>query len=257
MKVLNTLDLTNNSITNVASPSASTDAANKAYVDTVAAGLAIKAPCRVASTANLTITAPGSTIDGVTMASGDRVLLKNQSTASQNGIYAWNGAATSMTRSTDTLAAGVAVQVNEGTVNADKAFVITTDGAITVGTTAITWSSWTPSAPYTAGNGIDITGYAVSGKIKASGSGLTLDSNGFYIDRSVVPNKYAASIGDGSSTSIAVTHGLNTSDVEVQVREVSSNARVMVDFVVTSTTVVTLTFNTAPTTNQYRVVIIG
>ena len=87
MKVMNGLDLQSQKVTNLADPSANTDAANKQYVDNVARGLQWKAPVRVASTANTTLSAPGSSIDGVTMAVHDRVLLKNQTTASENGIW--------------------------------------------------------------------------------------------------------------------------------------------------------------------------
>lgn len=69
--------------------------------------------------------------------------------------------------------------------------------------------------------------------------------------------KYAANVGDGSSTSIAVTHGLGTLDVAVTVRNVSTGAEVLVDNVATSTSVVTLTFATAPASNAYRVIIFG
>lgn len=107
-----------------------------------ASNATIKAPVRVASTADVTVASPGATIDGVSMAASDRVLLKNQSTASQNGIYLWNGAAVPMTRTTDADVAGefvdgFIVRVQEGTVNAEKGFVYTTNGTITLGTTSL------------------------------------------------------------------------------------------------------------------------
>lgn len=93
MKFSNGIDLSGQRIQNVASASAATDAVNKQDLDNAIRGLAWKQEVRAASTANLSITAPGATIDGVAMVSGDRVLLKNQSTPSENGIYVWNGAA--------------------------------------------------------------------------------------------------------------------------------------------------------------------
>jgi len=86
---------------NVATPTANDHAANKSYVDSVASGLDVKQSVRAASTADVTLSGPVATIDGVTMSSGDRVLLKNQSAAAENGIYVFNGSASAMTRATD------------------------------------------------------------------------------------------------------------------------------------------------------------
>lgn len=257
MKVLNTLDLTGNLIQNVANPSSTTDAANKAYVDLVAAGLAWRTPCRVASTANITVATPGSTIDGVSLSNGDRVLLKNQTTASQNGIYVFNGSATAMTRAVDTIQAGTVVPVTEGTVNADSTFFVTTDNPITVGTTAITFSPFKVPLGFSTGNGLLYSAAVLSLVLNSTWSGLALDASGLRVDTSVVARKYSANIGDGSSTSIAVTHNFGTKDVVVQVRAVSGDAAVITDWVATDNNTVTLTFNTAPTNNQYRVVVIG
>ena len=107
-----------------------TSLVSKEYVDAVKVGLDFKDSVRVASTADVTISGPGAAIDGISLSSGDRVLLKNQSTASQNGIYSWNGAASAMTRTTDAdasseVTAGMFVFVEEGTVNADQGFVLT------------------------------------------------------------------------------------------------------------------------------------
>jgi hypothetical protein len=104
----------------------------------------VKQPVRAASTADVTISAPGAAIDGVTLAAGDRVLLKNQSTASQNGLYVWNGAAVAMTRATDADVAadfvyGFLVFVREGTANAASYWIMTQTAAITLGTTSITF----------------------------------------------------------------------------------------------------------------------
>ena len=108
-------------IIGLATPTAGTDAANKAYVDAAAQGLDVKPSCRAASTGvSITISAPGAgVIDGITMAAGDRVLLKDQSTASQNGIWVWNGAAVPMTRPTDAdtsaeVTAGMFTFIEEG-----------------------------------------------------------------------------------------------------------------------------------------------
>lgn len=104
-----------------------------------------KGSVRAASTGNVDISSPGATIDGVSMAVGDRVLLKDQTTGSQNGLYEWEGAATAMRRAPDAnqsaeLTAGLMVTVEEGATNADTTWIITTDDPITVDSTAITFS---------------------------------------------------------------------------------------------------------------------
>lgn len=106
----------------------------------------IKEPVRAASTATLTLTAPGATIDGITMVSGDRFLAKDQSTASQNGLYVWNGAASTATRTTDADAStdfilGFLVFVREGTANGGRYWTYTTDGTVTVGSTSLAFAS--------------------------------------------------------------------------------------------------------------------
>jgi len=110
------------------------------------AGIAPKAAARVRATGNVTLSAPGSTIDGVTMASGDRFLADRQSTASQDGIYVWNGASTAATRAAD-LDAGaharnVYLFISEGT-DADKGFVCTNNAsADVVGTDGLTFTQF-------------------------------------------------------------------------------------------------------------------
>src|SRR3990172_627704 len=119
------------------------DLVNKSYADALAAGLDWKGNVRAASTANVTISAPGATIDTVALVAGDRVLLKDQTTPAENGLYIWNGAAVPMTRSADgaagQLTTGAAAFVSEGTEpNANSGWTLITNDPITVGTTAQT-----------------------------------------------------------------------------------------------------------------------
>jgi hypothetical protein len=141
------------------------DLTPKWYVDGVAAGMDWKESVRAASTANVNISTElenGDTLDGVTLATGDRVLLKNQSTASQNGIYVVvaSGAAS---RATDAdsdaeVTSGLTVWVEEGTVNADSAWTLVTDGAITLGSTSLSFTQTSGLGQITAGNGLSKTG---------------------------------------------------------------------------------------------------
>ena len=152
-------------ITGLGTPTNSTDAATKAYVDSAAQGIDWKASVRAATTANITLASDlenGDTLDGVTLATGDRVLVKNQSTGSENGIYVV-AASGAPTRSTDCdtaaeLTSNFAVFVEEGTTNADQGYVLTNDGAITVGTTALAFTQFTGLGQIIAGTGLDKTG---------------------------------------------------------------------------------------------------
>ena len=155
-----------------------TSLVTKEYVDAVKVGLDFKDSVRVASTANVTISGPGAAIDGITLSSGDRVLLKNQSTASQNGIYVFNGAASALTRATDAdssteVTAGMFVFVEEGTVNADQGFVLTTDGTITVGSTSLSFTQFSGAGQIVAGDAMTKTG----NQLDVNDDNITLEVN--------------------------------------------------------------------------------
>lgn len=262
MKVMNGLDLQSQKIINLADPSASTDAANKQYVDNVARGLMWKAPVRVATTTNgalATAYANGQSIDGVVLTTGDRILLKDQTTGSENGIYTIN-ASGAPTRAIDAdtageLAPGTAVTVTAGTTNGDKVFLLVSDAAITIGTTAQTWGQLGGGGTaYTGGNGINVAGSVISA---VAGSGIAVNGSGINVDSAVVARKFNANIGNGAATSIAVTHSLGTKDVVVELRANADDAHVLADVVSTDINTVTVTFATAPAANAYRVTVIG
>lgn len=265
MKVMNGLDLQSQKITNLADPSAASDAANMAYVDSVARGLKWKAPVRAASTANVTLASPGATIDGVTLVAQDRLLLKNQTAPAENGLWVWTASGSALTRATDAnttgqMVPGTAVSIAEGTVNADKVYMITSDTTpIVPGTTATTWGILGGAgSAYTGGNGVDVTGTVISAVADpAAGAGIVVGAGGISVDASIVARKYSANIGNGSATSIAVVHNLGTKDVAVSLRQNSDDAAFLTDWVATSTTTITLIFAVAPTSNQHRVTVIG
>jgi len=261
-KFLNGIDLQSQRAINAADPSSATDLATKQYVDNVGAGKSWKEPVRAATTANGTLStayANGQVIDGVTLATGDRVLLQNQTTGADNGIYTVN-ATGAPTRATDAdaageIKAGTTVYIVSGTVNGGKEFTCLTTGTITIGTTATTWGqSGGSGTTYSAGNGLSLSGttFAV-----VAGAGIVADGTSTRVDTSVVARKFATNVGNGSSTSIAVNHALGTRDVHVSVHDASTFEEVDADVVKTDTANVTLTFATAPASNAYRCTVIG
>lgn len=158
-----TIDMSSSRITSVADPTGAQDAATKAYVDAVKTGLEVKASVRVATTANITIATAlnvNDTLDGVTLADGDRVLVKNQTDASENGIYT---AGASPARSADAnvaaeLTGGTFTFVEEGTTNSDSGFVFTHNGTPTLGSTDLTVAQFSGAGSITAGDGISQSG---------------------------------------------------------------------------------------------------
>lgn len=265
MKVMNGLDLQSRPITNLSDPGNPQDAATKNYVDAAFRNVDWKQEVIAASTGNVNIAGPGTAIDGITLTNLDRVLLKDQTTASQNGIWIFNGSAAAMTRAADAdtgaRLSGATVTVQRGTVNADRVYRVLTDDAITVNTTAISFGQvgGGGGATYTAGpaGGLQLASTEFNIKLKATGSGLTVDANGLGVDPSVVTRKYAAAIGNGSLTTVPVVHNLGTRDVDVTVYDATNYEEVWVDNLRVDANTVNLIFATAPTTGQYRVVING
>lgn len=144
------------------SPVNSNSLITKGYVDNLIAGLQFIEPAaRVASTTNVTISSAPAAIDGVTLSSGDRILLKNQTDQKENGVYVFNGTGSALTRSTDTnTGVGLAnktVPVTSGTVNSDTWWTVTND-TIVIGTTNITLTQTAGSGTYVNGTGIALAG---------------------------------------------------------------------------------------------------
>lgn len=179
--VTDNVDFQNFKISNLANPTAAQDAATKAYVDSVKQALDIKDSVRVATTANITLSGT-QTIDGVTVAAGDRVLVKDQSTGSQNGIYVVAAGAWSRSDDANTSAevtAGMFVFVEEGTTNGDNGFVLTTNQPITLDTTALTFTQFSGAGQITAGDGLTKSGNTINvvgtaGRIVANADSIDL-----------------------------------------------------------------------------------
>jgi len=246
--------------------------------------------------ATLTASANGTlTIDNVLLTVNDRVLVKNQTNGIQNGIYyvSASGAAGSawiLTRTTDAdnsiageMANGDFIFVSSGSVGSGTGWTLnsaSTSGTqartIKIGTDIVTYTQFSGQGTYTAGNGITISGNTFSVKngvgLAFSSSSLTFDSGttaqaatgvsgGAY---TYATQKQSATIsGNSSATSFAISHNLNSRDVNVQVYQTSATpdtqyAEVEVDIVRTSASVVTVSFATAPATGTtYNAVIVG
>lgn len=243
---------------NAADGSAATDLVTLQQLQAAIRGIDWKDSVRAATTGNLSIAAPGATIDGVAMAVGNRFLAKAQTAGAENGIYVWNGAAVAATRAVDAdanaeVTAGFATTSTEGTANADKAWILTTDDPIVVGTTALSFTQLGGSTvPYTAGNGLSLTGQAFA---VVADTGILVTGSGVKVDPSVVTRKYAADCVVTTNPQ-TFTHLLGTDDVVVQVKNVSDGAIVYPDVTIGSGTV-TVDWGSAPTAAQYRVIVKG
>jgi len=173
-----TVNVNNSRISNVTDPTQAQDAATKAYVDAVKQALDIKDSVRAATTAAITIATAlnvGDAIDGVTLADGDRVLVKNQTNASENGIYL---AGASPVRSTDANASvdvtsGMFCFVEEGTANGDNGFVLTTNDPITLDTTNLTFTQFNGAGQIVAGDGLSKSGNTLN----VNDDNITLEIN--------------------------------------------------------------------------------
>ncbi len=176
----NNVSVSGGSITGLGDPSVSSEAATKNYVDQAVAGLRTRVIAEAATTANISLTTDlenGDTLDGVTLVTGDRVLVKDQTDATENGLYlvVASGAA-SRDPEHDTIAelSGQMIVVNQGTVNDNKIFLCTTDSDATIGVSNITYTVITPANVGT----VTSVGVADSGSSEFTVTGSPITSSG-------------------------------------------------------------------------------
>ena len=197
------VSLNSQTITNLADPVNAQDAATKSFVEATAQGLDVKDSCVAATTANITISTAlnnGDTLDGVTLSTNDRVLVKDQSTASENGIYV---VGSSPARAADLAAgadaAGFFTFVEHGSVNADNGFVCTSNkGSAVVGTNNLTIAQFSGAGQITAGDGLDKSGNTLSLDLKSNG-GLVIESTEIAIDLAASSITGTLAISDGGT----------------------------------------------------------
>ena len=307
----------------VATPTQAAHIATKGYVDSARQGLDVKQSVRVASTANVAILTgleAGDLIDGVTLVAGDRVLLKNQTTTSENGIYVAvaSGAASRSSDANGTadigeVSGGTFVFVEEGTLNADSGFVVSSNGPITVGTDAMNWVQFSGAGAITAGDGLTQTGTtinAVGTTDRISVSANAIDIASTYAGQSTITTLGTITTGIWNGTDVAVadggtgastaadartnlgikttagavttststlarvakqgcaasasgvsttvvTHNFNTTDVNVQVYEVSTGATVIGDVTRSNSNSLSVVLYGTISANDYTIVVVG
>lgn len=221
------LNLNSQKIVSLADGVSASDAATVGQLTALQTGMTWKSAVRAATTAAGTLSssfANGSVIDGVTLVTGDRILLKNQASGSENGIYTVN-ASGAPTRATDADASnevppGMVVPIAEGTANADTLWILTTNGPITLGTTALAFSK------------IPIGGGTALTKVTATGPGT-------------------------AGLTWAISHNLGTSDITYMLRDATSNAEVVADAVATDNNTLTFTFGASQSINSLKATVIG
>ncbi len=204
--------MSNNKVTGLATPTADQDAATKAYVDSIAQGIDAKASCRAATTANITLSG-NQTIDGVAVVAGDRVLVKNQSSAAENGIYVaaastWSRAADANTW--DELVAAYTF-IENGTDNGSNGYICTIAPGGTLGVTAVTWAQFSGAGQINAGTGMSKTGNtlnvntASSARIVVGADEIDLATTGVIADtyKSVTVDQWGRVTGGTNPTTLA------------------------------------------------------
>lgn len=260
-KYFTDLDLQSTSkVINVPNPSSAGDAVPKSYVDSAIEGLSWKDSVRVSTQANLNLASPGATIDGITMASQDRFLVRSQSTASENGIYIWNGASTAATRALDASTFAeleqAVVTVEEGTDAGTTWRQTQVNG--TIDSSTVTWTSFGTSSPSASETTAGIAELATQAEVDAGTDDARIVTPLKLKTWSGALKRFAANVGDGSNTSYTITHNLGTRDLVIRVFPNSGNYDdVEVDVYRPTTNTATLIFATAPASNAYRVVVLG
>ena len=205
------VNLNSQKITGLATPTQGTDAANKDYVDSAVQGLTAKDSVKVATTANITLSGT-QTIDGIAVVAGDRVLVKNQTTANQNGVYVVAAGAWSRATDSDTWNELISAYyfVEQGTANGDNGYLITVDAGGTLGVTDVTVVQFSGAGQITAGAGLTKTGnqldiVGTTNRITVNADSIDIAST--YVGQSSITTLGTITTGTWNATTIATTKG--------------------------------------------------
>ena len=180
------VSLNSQTITNLADPVNTQDAATRGFVEATSQGLDVKDSCVAATTGNITISTAlndGDTLDGVSLSTNDRVLVKDQNTSSENGIYVVGSSpARAVDLAAGSDAAGMFTFIEQGTVNADNGFVCTSNkGSAVTGTNNLTFAQFSGAGQITTADGLQKSGNTISVDLKANG-GLVIESAEIALD---------------------------------------------------------------------------
>jgi hypothetical protein len=241
-------------ILSLPAPASPNEPARLADLNAAVEGIAWKDSVRVAAAVNITLSAPGATIDGITMVVNDRMLLRSQTAGPENGIYIFNGAAVPATRSLDASTSDeleqAVVTVEEGT-SAGSTFRQTLVNFV-LGTGSPAFVAFGTTAPAASESTAGILELATQPETDAGTDDLRALTPLKLKNSPFAAKRAGTAVGDGTSTSIAVTHNLNSRDVHVEVYRNSGNYdTVLVEVRRTSVNVVTLVFDTAPAANAF------
>lgn len=246
---------------NVAPGTATGEVVTFEQLNSAIEGVSWKDNVRAATTVNITLATPGASIDAITLAVNDRFLVKNQTTQTENGIYIFTGAASPATRALDASTfdelESAVVTVDEGTSNGGTTWRQTQVNGV-IGTNIVVFTAF--------GTGVAAASETVAGVVELATQAET--DAGTDPSRAITPatlagyagraKRFSATIGDGSQTSLVVTHNLNTRDVSVSLFEATGTFReVMAEVQLTSVNSVTFLFDVAPASNAYRATIVA
>lgn len=222
-------------------------------------GVSWKDSVRVSTQGNLNLSAPGASIDGITMAANDRVLVRSQTSQPENGIYIWNGAAVAMTRALDASTfnelEGAVVAVEEGT-DAGASFRQTQVNG-TINTNNVLFTAFGATAGAASDTTAGIVELATTAETNTGTDNTRAVTPAGLAASNHAKKKFAATFGDNSATQYDHTHNFGTLDVIVRVVLVSTGEDVECAIRRTDTNTVRLNFSAAVATNAMRVIIIG
>jgi len=232
----NNVSISGGSVTGLGNPSSNSDAATKSYVDQAVAGLRTRVIAECATTGNVNLSnalEAGDAIDGVTLVAGDRVLVKNQSTATANGLYIAVGSgagAASRDPEHDTIAelSGGMIVVNQGSVNDNKIFLCTTDSDGSLGSTSITYTAITPQNNGTVtsiatGTGINGGTITSSGTISIDNTVATLAGTQTFTNKTLTAPKIGTSILDTGGNELALLTATSSAVNEFTIANAATN----------------------------------
>ena len=217
------LNANNNKITGLAAPVDANDAATKGYVDSVAEGLHVHASVAAATVGNIDLGSGVAAVDGVTLVSGSRVLVRAQTNAAQNGIYVSNGTTLSRAADYDTageIQVGDFVFVDGGTVYGATGWV-QTEAVTTLGTDNLAWVQFSGAGTFTAGDGLTLDGtefnvVGTADRISVTADAIDIAST--YAGQSSITTVGTIATGTWEATDVAVAHGGTGASTAAQAR---------------------------------------